>query len=103
IPSIVSPLAAPDVPRVLWFRSSRIASAPDLGDLLALADKMIFDSARAGAPAFADLRVLANAGFIVGDLAWTRLTKLRQLIAQLLAGRDLQTIRNVLLEYSGSE
>jgi glucose-6-phosphate dehydrogenase assembly protein OpcA len=103
ISSIVSPLVAPDVPRVVWFRSSRIASAPDLGDLLALADKMIVDSARPGAPAFADLRVLANAGYTVGDLAWTRLTKLRQLLARLLDGRDLKAIRHVTIEYSGSE
>jgi glucose-6-phosphate dehydrogenase assembly protein OpcA len=103
IPSIVAPLAAPDVPRVVWFRSSRIASAPDLGEILALGDKMIVDSARAGAPAFADLRVLANAGYIVGDLAWTRLTKLRQLIAQLLDQRDLKSIREVSIEFSTGE
>jgi glucose-6-phosphate dehydrogenase assembly protein OpcA len=103
IPSIVSPLAAPDVPRVVWFRSSRIESVPDIGDLLALGDKMIVDSARPGGPAFADLRVLANAGYIVGDLAWTRLTKLRQLIAQLLDGRDLKGIRNVSIEHAGNE
>jgi glucose-6-phosphate dehydrogenase assembly protein OpcA len=103
IPSIVSPLAAPDVPRVVWFRSSGIASVPELGGLIALGDKMIVDSAHPGAPTFADLRVLANAGCIVGDLAWTRLSKLRQLIAQLLGGRDLSTVHNVWIEYSGAE
>ena len=103
IPSIVSPLAAPDVPRVIWFRSSGIASVPELGGLIALGDKMIVDSARPGAPTFADLRVLANAGYIVGDLAWTRLTKLRQLIAQLIGGRDPSTVHNVSIEYSGTE
>jgi glucose-6-phosphate dehydrogenase assembly protein OpcA len=101
IPSIVAPLAAPDVPRVVWFRSSAIDSVPGLGDILALGDKMIVDTSRPGAPAFADLRVLANAGYIVGDLSWTRLTKLRQLIAQLLDGRDLSGIANVSIEYSG--
>jgi glucose-6-phosphate dehydrogenase assembly protein OpcA len=103
IPSVVAPLAAPDVPRVVWFRSSRIESVPELADLLVLGDKMIVDTARPGAPAFADLRVLANAGYVVGDLAWTRLTKLRQLIAQLIGGRDLSGIANVSIEYSGSE
>jgi len=103
IPSIVSPLAAPDVPRVVWFRSSSIASVPELGGIIALGDKMIVDSALAGAPTFADLRVLANAGYIVGDLAWTRLTNLRQLIAQLLSGRDLSTVHNVSIEFQGSE
>ena len=103
IPSVVSPLAAPDVPRVVWFRSSRIDSVPELGELLALGDKMIVDSARPGAPAFADLRVLANAGYVVSDLAWTRLTKLRQLIAQLLRGRILGDIGSISIEVSGSE
>jgi glucose-6-phosphate dehydrogenase assembly protein OpcA len=103
IPSIVSPLAAPDVPRVIWFRSSEMENVADIGGLFALGDKMIVDSARRGAPTFADLRVLANAGYIVGDLAWTRLTKVRELLAQLLDGRDLKTIRNVWIEYSGNE
>lgn len=103
IPSIVGPLAAPDVPRVLWFRSSRIETVPDIGELLNLGDKMIVDSARPGSPTFADLRVLANAGYTVGDLAWTRITKLRQLIAQLLNGRDLKGIREAAIEYCGKE
>lgn len=103
IPSVVFPLFAPDVPRVLWFRASRIDSVSELGDLLKLGDKMIVDSARSGAPAFADLRVLANAGFIVSDLSWTRLTRLRQLIAQLLAGRDPAAIDRVSIELSASE
>jgi glucose-6-phosphate dehydrogenase assembly protein OpcA len=103
IPSVVFPLVAPDVPRVLWFRSSRIESVPDLGDILALGDKMIVDSARPGAPAFADLRVLAKAGMVIGDLAWTRLTRLRQLIAQLLAERELDKITQVSIELSGSD
>lgn len=103
IPSVIAPLAAPDVPRVTWFRSSRIDSVPELGELIAMGDKMIIDSARPGAPAFADLRVLANAGYIVSDLAWTRLTRLRQLIAQLLSGRDLEAIDHVAIGVAGSE
>lgn len=103
VPSVISPLVAPDVPRVLWFRSSRIDSVPELGDLLALGDKIIVDSTRPGSPAYADLRVLANAGFVVSDLAWTRLTRLRQLIAQLLGGRDLSQVRDVAIELCGSE
>ena len=103
IPSIVSPLAAADVPRVVWFRATRMENVPNIGDLLALGDKIVVDSTRSGAPTFADLRVLANAGCLVGDLAWTRLTKLRQLIAQLLDGRDLKTVSNVTIDYCGSE
>jgi glucose-6-phosphate dehydrogenase assembly protein OpcA len=104
ISSIVAPLAAPDVPRVVWFRSSRVERAGNISDLLALGDKVIVDSTRPGAPAFADLRVLAGAGYVVADLAWTRLTKLRELLAQLLDGRDLEsTIALVRIEYSGGD
>ena len=103
IPSIVAPLAAADVPRVVWFRASRMENVPNIGSLLALGDKIVVDSTRPGAPAFADLRVLANAGYVVGDLAWTRITKLRQLIAQLLQDRDLETVSNVTIDYAGGE
>ncbi len=103
IPSIVSPLAAADVPRVVYFRATRMENVPNIGSLLLLGDKIVVDSTRPGAPAFADLRVLANAGYVVGDLAWTRLTKIRQLIAQLLGGEDLKNVANVTIDYSGGE
>ncbi len=103
VPSIVSPLEAPDLPRVVWIRSARLARAPDISGILRLGDKLIVDSARAGAPAFADLRSLVAADLIVGDLAWTRITNLRQLLAQLLEGRNLTTIKKVLIEHCGAE
>jgi glucose-6-phosphate dehydrogenase assembly protein OpcA len=103
VPSIVSPLTAPDLPRVVWFRSSRIAGAPDISGLLTLGDKLIVDSSRLGSPSFADLRTLANAGYVVGDLAWTRLTALRQLIAQLLEAQDPKSVGNVVIEYCGRD
>lgn len=103
IPGIVAPLAAPDVPRVVWFRSARLESAPDISDLLALGDKLIVDSERPGAPTFADLRVLAGAGYVVADLAWTRLTRIRQLVAQLFEDYGAGRIRNVLIQYSGAD
>jgi glucose-6-phosphate dehydrogenase assembly protein OpcA len=103
VPSIVSPLAAADLPRVVWIRSARLAGAPDISGVLMLGDKLIVDSARSGSPAFADLRSLLSAGLIVGDLAWTRITKLRELLAQLLGGRDLASIRKVEIEHCGVE
>jgi len=103
VPSVVGPLAAPDLPRVVWIRSSRLSGAPDISGVLTLGDKLIVDSSRPGAPAFADLRFLASAGLIIGDLAWTRITKLRELLAQLLAGKDLSTIKRVTIEHCGTE
>jgi hypothetical protein len=103
VPSVISPLAAPDLPRVVWFRSTRIPSAPDISELLYLADKLIVDSSRPGAPASADLRSLVAAGFVVGDLSWARITRLRELIAQLLEGKELTAVRRVIVEHCGAE
>lgn len=103
LPGIVAPLAAPDVPRVVWFRSPRLESAPDVSSLLKLADKVIVDSERPGAPAFADLRVLSQAGYIVADLAWTRLTKIRELVAQLVADDEMDRIGKAAIDYAGEE
>jgi glucose-6-phosphate dehydrogenase assembly protein OpcA len=103
LPTIIDPLTAADMPRVIWFRSARIEGAPDVAALLKLADKVVVDSTRHGAPAFADMRVLAGAGYIVADLAWTRLTRIRQLLAQLLNGHDLANIRGATIHYSGAD
>ena len=90
-------------PRVVWFPDPPGSSAPDISDILALGDKLIVDSEHPGAPTFADLRVLAGAGYIVADLAWTRLTKIRQLLAQLIDDHGIDQVRNVSIEYSGAE
>jgi glucose-6-phosphate dehydrogenase assembly protein OpcA len=103
LPSIISPLTAADVPRVVWFRASRMERVSNIGEILRLGDKIVVDSARPGAPAFADMRVLSNAGYVLGDLAWTRLTRLRELIAQLLDGRNLRDVETVRIGYSGRE
>jgi glucose-6-phosphate dehydrogenase assembly protein OpcA len=103
VPSIIAPLAAADMPRVIWFRAARMEQVSNIGEILPLGDKMIFDSSRPGSPTFADLRVLANAGYIVADLCWTRLTRLRELIAQLLDGRELKSITEVTIEYPGKD
>ena len=90
VPSIVAPLAVPDLPSVVWLRSKRICEAGTYSDVLQLGEKVIVDSARAGAPSIKTLVGFLDHGAIVGDLAWTRLTELRQLIAQLAGSRSLK-------------
>jgi glucose-6-phosphate dehydrogenase assembly protein OpcA len=102
LPSIVGPVTAPDLPRVVWFGSRRLGGAADLSSLIALGDKIVIDSARPGAPAFADLRTLVESGCIVGDLAWARITRLRELLAQLIGERDPASIQTIDLDYHGS-
>lgn len=87
VPSIVSPLAVPDLPSVVWLRSKRICEAGSYADVLGLGGKLIVDSAHPGAPSFRTLARFLDLGHIVGDLAWTRITELRQLIAQLVGAR----------------
>jgi hypothetical protein len=98
--SIVAPLAAPDLPRVVLLRSARIVRAGALRKVLPLGEKIIVDSRRDGAPGFGELGGLLDAGHITGDLAWTRLTPIRALLAQLLEKRRAQTIG---IEYGGRE
>jgi hypothetical protein len=87
VPSIVAPLAEPDLPSVVWLRSKRICDKGAYGDVLQLGEKIIVDSSRAGAPGVKTLAGFLDRGHMVGDLAWTRITELRQLIAQLVGSR----------------
>jgi glucose-6-phosphate dehydrogenase assembly protein OpcA len=71
-----------------------------LRKILPLGDKIIVDSERSGAPGFGELGGLLDAGHITGDLAWTRITDIRALLAQLLEAR---TSKQITIEYSGRE
>jgi glucose-6-phosphate dehydrogenase assembly protein OpcA len=100
VAAIVGPLAVPDLPRVILMRSARIVRAGALRKILPLGDKIIVDSERAGAPGFGELGGLLDAGHITGDLAWTRITDVRALLAQMLEAR---APRQITIEYSGRE
>jgi glucose-6-phosphate dehydrogenase assembly protein OpcA len=100
VASIVAPLAAPDLPRVIVLRSARIVRAGALRKILPLGDKIIVDSSRPGAPGFGEIGGLLDAGHTTGDLAWTRLTPIRALLAQLLENRSPSAIA---IEYGGKE
>lgn len=97
---IVGPLAAPDLPRVILLRSARIVRAGALRKILRLGDKIVVDSSRPGAPGFGELGGLLDAGHTTGDLAWTRLTPVRSLLAQLLEGKKPG---DIVIEYAGKE
>jgi glucose-6-phosphate dehydrogenase assembly protein OpcA len=98
--AIVGPLAVPDLPRVILLRSARVVRSGAIRKILPLGDKIIVDSARPGAPGFGELGGLLDAGHIAGDLAWTRITELRSLLAQLLENRKPA---NITIEYMGRE
>ena len=100
VAAIVSPLAVPDLPRVILLRSARVVRSGAIRKILPLGDKIVVDSARAGAPGFGELGGLLDAGHIAGDLAWARITEIRCLLAQLLEGRQIATIT---VDYEGKE
>jgi glucose-6-phosphate dehydrogenase assembly protein OpcA len=84
LPSLVSPLAVPDLPVVFWCRSSRLAGMPEFDALAAMARKTIVDSQ--GLPLGGVARLAAR-GTAVGDLAWTRTTRWRETLSQVFENR----------------
>jgi glucose-6-phosphate dehydrogenase assembly protein OpcA len=107
LPSVVLPLAAPDLPVMVWSRSARLFEMPPFGAIARMAAKVVVDSA-----GFADakrtLRLLAETargGVLLGDLAWTRLTRWREMLARLFENRKylakLAGISSVQVSYNG--
>lgn len=80
---LLVPLIAPDLPVVLWCRGARAFLDRSLDPLFPLADKIIFDtgSARHAPSAIEFLRRLRKDSCGVADLAWTRLTGWREIVA----------------------
>ena len=86
VPGAILGIMVPDLPVVLWARGKEWLSAPEFQLVLPLVQKLIIDSAKLGEPAqaFSLMRTLQSQTTYVGDLAWTRLTALRQAISHLL-------------------
>jgi glucose-6-phosphate dehydrogenase assembly protein OpcA len=107
LPSVVLPLAAPDLPVIVWSRSARLFEMPPFGAMARMAAKVVVDSAGFADPKRA-LRLLAEtagSGVPLGDLAWTRLTRWREMLARLFENRNylakLARISSVQVVYSG--
>ncbi len=86
--SVVIPLLVPDLPVFLWWTDSPPPRARRFDDLVALADRLVVDSADFARPAetLAHLARLVGRGdggrIAITDLNWTRLTPWRELVAQ---------------------
>lgn len=110
LPGIVPVLAAitaPDLPVVVWCRCARMADAAAFAPVLALANLLIADSG--GGDAAEGLgritRFSAAAKARVADLAWSRVTGWREMVAQVFedpARRGLlSTLASASVLYSG--
>jgi glucose-6-phosphate dehydrogenase assembly protein OpcA len=90
VPAAILGIMVPDLPVVLWARGREWLSAPEFQLVLPLVQKLIIDSEKLGDPTdgvlrpFTLMRTLQAESTLVGDLAWTRLTALRQAISHML-------------------
>ena len=87
IASVVIPLLVPDLPVFLWWTGTPPHDTRRFDDLLALADRLIVDSADFARPdlTLPEIAALATTqghrAFGITDLNWTRLTPWRELVA----------------------
>lgn len=88
LPPVVLPLAVPDLPLIVWCRSPRLLPMAEFEGIAAMAGKVVIDTA--GMPeGRAALRKIAAAAADTrfGDLAWTRLTRWREMLSQVFENR----------------
>jgi glucose-6-phosphate dehydrogenase assembly protein OpcA len=106
--AVVLPLTVPDLPVILWCRSARVFGLPDFSQIAKIAQKLLLDSS-----GFADSAAIlleigrrSRAGQVLGDLAWTRITGIRELISQIFESRNylarLNEIADVKISFGGS-
>ncbi len=103
VAQLLLPLVVSDLPAVLWCRGTRIFSTNAFAPLLPLVQKIIVDSTNAPDPraAIAAVRNLRAQGRLVADLAWTKLTALRELMASLFDEGTAVGIKSARIFYSG--
>jgi glucose-6-phosphate dehydrogenase assembly protein OpcA len=105
LPSVVLPLAVPDLPLILWCRTSRIVGMAGFYRIGAMARKVVVDSAQVADPVAALLRmaVVSQSGVLLGDLSWTTLTRWREMLSQVFENqeylRQLAKIANIRVSF----
>ena len=103
VAQLLLPLIVSDLPAVLWCRGARVFTENAFTPLLPLVQKMIVDSTTAPDPkaAIAAIRELRKQGRLVADLAWTKLTGLRELMASLFDEGLATGIKSAQIFYGG--
>jgi len=103
--AVLLPLKVPDLPVFLWCRSPRVFQLQAFPQLAAMAQKVVVDSDTFPDPSAAvrQLKQLVVGGGALADLAWTRLTRWRELIAQIFENRvhlcDLPQVSDISISY----
>jgi len=85
VPKLLLGLTVPDLPVVLWMRCPSSAMHPDFQRIFPLVNKIILDSDSFDDRnrAYAFVADMNRRGTNLVDLAWTRLTHWRQMVAQM--------------------
>ncbi|MGI8990786.1 MAG: glucose-6-phosphate dehydrogenase assembly protein OpcA [Bryobacteraceae bacterium] len=86
---VVLPLTVPDLPVILWCRSARLFRLPGFPRIAEIAQKTIVDSAAFpdSVPMIREIAEFMKYGRLIADLAWTRVTRWRELVAQIFENR----------------
>jgi glucose-6-phosphate dehydrogenase assembly protein OpcA len=107
VPKLLLGLTVPDLPVILWVRCPRTAMHPEFQKIFPLANKIIVDSDcfEDSNRAYAFIADMNRRGVNMVDLAWTRLTHWRQMVAQMFEDErhraDLEKIRKVSIVRGG--
>ena len=90
LPSVILPLAVPDLPVILWCRCARLVARPEFDAIARMVTKVVIDSAVAADSRDAIRRMAdsVRGGGIRADLAWTRLTRWRETLSRVFENRD---------------
>lgn len=104
--AVVLPLAVADLPVMLWCRSPRLFGLPEFPQIARIAHKLLLDSSAFPDPAAILRRMHERTGQVWGDLAWTRLTRVRELISQIFESRSylarLPEVAQVTITHGGT-
>lgn len=104
LPRLVLPLAAADLPVVIWCRSGRLPGRQEFAGIASLAHKLVVDSKTMGSEGLRTVAGLAANG-LVADLSWTRLTRWREMLSQTFENRDnlaqLGRVQRVKADFAG--
>jgi glucose-6-phosphate dehydrogenase assembly protein OpcA len=108
VPRVILGVTAPDLPVVVWCRGARLCREKGFEELAGMADKLIVDSGKFPT-AEEGLAFVREAGRrqLTGDLAWTRVTAWREMVAMLFdcpeMGMTVRQIERARVMYGGSE
>ncbi len=102
---VVLPLVAADLPVIVWCRCGRLLAMNEFTSIAGMARKVVVDSATSGKDGLRRVADLLKSGLLTADLSWTRLTRWREMLAQVFENREnlgkLAAVRRVSVNFEG--